>query len=126
MLHQNNPKCNGRSSFLRTDLSLAISRFSIIFSLKPLLSLVKIEKFTDLDKSSMCVRYKLEIINFTIDYFLTSTFTNTTFQFPEYVSNLKKLNVHIFNKNLHVRLLIQRIYFHFMFYILQIMFEILS
>ena len=39
------------------------------------------------DKSRTCVRYVLEIINFTycrLDYFLTSTFTNKTFQFPEY------------------------------------------
>ena len=47
-----------------------------------------------------------------LDYFLTSTFLS--FQFPEYGGHLKKLNVHIFNKTLHVKIL-QRVYFHFMF-----------
>ena len=46
---------------------------------------------------------------------------NTTFQFPEYKSNLNKLKIHIFNNNLYVRFLKQGMYvFHFMLYILQL------
>ena len=44
MLYQNSSKENEEAALLRTGLSRVISRFSIIFSLKSLLSLVKIEK----------------------------------------------------------------------------------
>ena len=44
MLCQNSPKVNRKSALLRTAMSQAISRLSIFFSLKSLLSLVKIEK----------------------------------------------------------------------------------
>ena len=44
MLYQNSSKGNEDSTLLRTALSRGISSFSIIFSLKSLLSLVKIEK----------------------------------------------------------------------------------
>ena len=44
MLYQNSSKDNEESTLKRTGLSCTISRLSIIFSLKLLLSLVKIEK----------------------------------------------------------------------------------
>ena len=43
-LYQNSSKSKGGSALLRQGLSCAINRLSIIFSLKSLLSLVKIEK----------------------------------------------------------------------------------
>ena len=44
MLYQNSSKDNDESTLLRTSLSRAITRLSIIFNLKLLLALVKIEK----------------------------------------------------------------------------------
>ena len=55
--------------------------------------------------------------------FITSTFTNTTLQFPKYQNNLKKLNVHIFNNNLCVRFLKQGMYIY-MFLISYFLFSI--
>ena len=97
---------------------------------------------TGIDKSRTSICYLLEIINFTNYhtwlFIRTSTFMITTFQFPEYKSNvnklkihifnnnlyksnLNKLKMHIFNNNLYVRFLKQGMYvFHFMFYILQL------
>ena len=46
MLYQNSCKDNEEPAMLRTGLSHAINRVSIIFSLKSLLSLVKIEKYS--------------------------------------------------------------------------------
>ena len=44
MLNENSSKGKEESGLLRIGLSRAISRFSIIFNLKSLLSLVKMEK----------------------------------------------------------------------------------
>ena len=44
MLYQNSYKGKDESTLLRQGLSGAVSRLSIIFSLKSLLSMVKIEK----------------------------------------------------------------------------------
>ena len=44
MLYQNSCKGKNESALLRASLTHAISRISIIFNLKLLLSLVKIEK----------------------------------------------------------------------------------
>ena len=44
MLYQNSSKDNDESTLLRTGLSRAFTRLSIIFNLKSLLALVKIEK----------------------------------------------------------------------------------
>ena len=52
MLYQNSSKDNEESTLLRTGLSCAISSLSIIFSLKSLLSLVKMEKSSK--KESTC------------------------------------------------------------------------
>ena len=65
-----------------------------------------------LEISRTCLHYVLEIRNFTNcrTYFLTNTFTNTTFQIPEYVKQSKKLNVHMFNNNPYVKFLKQRMF----------------
>ena len=48
MLHQNGSKGNEESAFLRLGLSHEVRKLSIMFSLKSLLSLVKIEVFKGL------------------------------------------------------------------------------
>ena len=47
MLYENSSKGKEESALLRQGLSHAINRLSIIFSLKPLLSMVKIEKSSE-------------------------------------------------------------------------------
>ena len=59
MLYQNRSKGKEESTLLRQGLSRAIRRLSIIFSLKSLLSLVKIESLDRMD-SSCNIRCVLE------------------------------------------------------------------
>ena len=61
-----------------------------------------------LDKPRTCVRGVLGIINYTdclLDCFLPSTFTNITFHFSEFCSNLTKICVHKLKNSVHVRFL---------------------
>ena len=64
------------------------------------------ERLIGLDKSRSCIRHILEIINFAsfavLDYFFTSTFTNTSFQCPEYVKQSYEISLLVLTNNLYV------------------------
>ena len=61
-----------------------------------------------------------------LDYSLTSTFTNILFQFPEYVKqSLEKKRTYIKQQSVRQIFKITNLFFHFMFYILHLTFEIL-